>query len=106
MTTHNVPGFIFELHPPSGEKDLISPILQMRKQENQGGKKPVQAIKVVNGQLKIQTAGCLPLGMEFVDLRIPGPRDLYTHPPSLNPSLCVLSVPRSLTPAAISPLAE
>lgn len=41
LATHNVPGilvFIFVLHPPSGERDLIGPILQMRKQENQGGK--------------------------------------------------------------------
>ena len=34
LATHNVPGilvFIFVLHPPSGERDLIGPILQMRK---------------------------------------------------------------------------
>lgn len=67
LTTHNVPGtlvFIFVLHPPNREKDLISPILQRRKQENQGGKKPVHASKAVSGQFKIQMAGCLPLGMD------------------------------------------
>lgn len=67
LTTHNVPGtlvFIFVLHPPNGEKDLISPTLQMRKQENQGGKKPVHASEAVGGQFKTQMAGCLPLGMD------------------------------------------
>ena len=109
FNTHNVPAtfvLIFLLHPPNScKRDLISPTLQ--KTEDQGGKRLAQATQVVNGQFKIQIAGCLMLGTDgsyFVNLQDPRPHGL-THPPTLSQPkpLCPFSSRKPDTSSSFSP---